>query len=472
MKELLVICALIAVGSTSEDIFFSEKNTPKPTFVPSVTLHNGSYFPKLDHFNPQDARTVEFQYRLNLDFYRDEGPLFVYINDGEQYTTEWIEEGLIVDIARELGGAVITSDHRYWRLNTPTESSSFDNLRFLTVDQAIADIATLIHTLRDHLSSTFPRVIVWGTGYGATLATFARKKYPHLIDGAFASSGLFRAEVSDESYFDNLSYNLRHHGSDECFGRVKNAFDVLEYLIENAEGDYLQERLRLCQPLEVDNDQEVGFLIERLVDYISAYIKQHNLFGLENFCRDMSYYNEDTLNSLIRWVLYVYDGPECYNIDYEEYIEELTQTNWDARFASRRALAYLRCTQIGAFRIPSDYEFTAFPQLLTDEYHYKFCEDILGEQYNRTSLQSAVDNLNLIYGGQEQVISHVIYTNAGLDPWISHGVSEYGLVESTAIFIQYAAAGADLSSISTEDSAELYRAKQLITEYVTRWARV
>lgn len=48
-------------------------------------------------------------------------------------------------------------------------SSSFDNLRFLSVDQAIADIAVLISTLRDHLSSDFPRVIVWGTGYGATL---------------------------------------------------------------------------------------------------------------------------------------------------------------------------------------------------------------------------------------------------------------------------------------------------------------
>lgn len=101
-----------------------------------------------------------------------------------------------------------------------------------------------------------------------------------------------------------------------------------------------------------------------------------------------------------------------------------------------------------------------------------------------------------MYGGQEQVISHVVYTNAGLDPWINHGVSEYGLVESTAIYLQCeylkdrknlkfrflefiiqnlikqtdAAAGADLSSISSDESVELTRAKQLITEYLTRWA--
>ncbi len=61
---------------------------------------------------------------------------------------------------------------------------------------------------------------------------------------------------------------------------------------------------------------------------------------------------------------------------------------------------------------------------------------ILSKRYNRTALQSAVELLNLIYGGQEQVISHVVYTNAGLDPWIGHGVSEYGSVESTAIYLQ------------------------------------
>lgn len=94
----------------------------------------------------------------------------------------------------------------------------------------------------------------------------------------------------------------------------------------------------------------------------------------------MNYYSTDSLNSLIRWVLYIYNGPECYNIDYEEYTEELAKTNWDAPYARRRSVAYLRCTQIGAFRISPDNEFNAFPQLLTDEYHYKFCEDILGDQ--------------------------------------------------------------------------------------------
>lgn len=39
-------------------------------------------------------------------------------------------------------------------------------------------------TLYDHLGKDNDAdVILWGNGYGATLAAFAKRKYPHLIDG-------------------------------------------------------------------------------------------------------------------------------------------------------------------------------------------------------------------------------------------------------------------------------------------------
>lgn len=41
-----------------------------------------------------------------------------------------------------------------------------------------------VTTLFDHLGKDdATNVILWGTGYGGALATFARKKFPHLIDG-------------------------------------------------------------------------------------------------------------------------------------------------------------------------------------------------------------------------------------------------------------------------------------------------
>jgi serine protease 16 len=475
-KLLIVISTLIALSVASEDIFFSEKYVPIPEHTPSANLFNGSFFPKIDHFRPQDNRTVQFHYRLNLDNYEEGGPIFIFVNGPDRTTTEWIEQGLVVDVARHVGAALVTADHRYVRLNIPTPGATFDELAFLSVDQAVGDIATLVVTLFDHLGKDDgANVILWGTGYGAALATFARKKYPHLIDAVFASSGTFRAEVFDTSYHDSLSANLLIHGSMECHQRVQNAFDVLQYLFQNNQSDYITERLRLCTSVDPENPQEVGLLFELFIDLISNYIRRYQLFGLENFCRDMNYFAGDTLNSLIRWAVYAYgfEFDDCINTNYRDLIERISSTEWEGDdFDRTRVYGYLRCTQIAAFRITSDYEMTAFPSLLDAEYHFQFCEDVFGEQYNRHALQQAVTNLNNNFGGQAQIIPFVIFTNAGLDPWIGHGVSDYSQENGAVIYLYYATAGADLSSISLDEPVELTRAKQQIFDTLVLWSRL
>lgn len=55
----------------------------------------------------------------------DGGPLFIYVNDAVTYTTQWLQTGLMYDIAKKLNGALITSDHRYFRSNLPTEYVDF-----------------------------------------------------------------------------------------------------------------------------------------------------------------------------------------------------------------------------------------------------------------------------------------------------------------------------------------------------------
>lgn len=57
-------------------------------------------------------------------------------------------------------------------------------MQYLTVEQSLADIATFIRFIRAELSvGYFTKVILWGSGYGGSIATYARKKYPGLIDG-------------------------------------------------------------------------------------------------------------------------------------------------------------------------------------------------------------------------------------------------------------------------------------------------
>lgn len=125
------------------------------------------------------------------------GPIFIFVGDGIA-GTEWLQGGLMFDIARDLKGALVTADHRYYGLNIPTPSASFDDLQFMTVDQALGDLAILIDQVRNDLRAN-GQVILWGNGYGASLAVNARKKFPHLVNGVWASSAYFRAEAIDSS---------------------------------------------------------------------------------------------------------------------------------------------------------------------------------------------------------------------------------------------------------------------------------
>lgn len=62
---------------------------------------------------------------MNDAFYEEGGPLFFYISDNGQFTNEFLEVGLMADIAREVGAALITADNRYFRSNLPTEYGTY-----------------------------------------------------------------------------------------------------------------------------------------------------------------------------------------------------------------------------------------------------------------------------------------------------------------------------------------------------------
>lgn len=51
----------------------------------------------------------------------ENGPIFIYVNDGGVFTTQFLQTGLMHDIAVDLNAALVTADMRYFRNNLPTE---------------------------------------------------------------------------------------------------------------------------------------------------------------------------------------------------------------------------------------------------------------------------------------------------------------------------------------------------------------
>lgn len=178
----------------------------------------------VDPFNPQDNRKFElvssqwavarilnetvhhFQYYYGHDdFWQPDSPIFIYISDFMFEGYNWLYEGLFHDIAKEVNATMFVSSHRFFNYNIPTDSASFVNLRYLTVENALNDIAQLIKLVKMAVSPR-GRVILTGDGYGATLATYARIRFPHLVDAVWSSGGVFYSDIFSEREYSELVY--------------------------------------------------------------------------------------------------------------------------------------------------------------------------------------------------------------------------------------------------------------------------
>lgn len=66
----------------------------------------------------------------------------------------------------------------------------------MTVAQCVADIERLIEAVKLDLSTKNDvRTILWGTGFGGSLAIWAKQTFPYLINGVWSSSGIYERTI-------------------------------------------------------------------------------------------------------------------------------------------------------------------------------------------------------------------------------------------------------------------------------------
>lgn len=78
-------------------------------------------------------------------------------------------------MARELNGTLYYTEHRYYGRSHPTNNTSTENLRYLTVDQALADLAVFV----THIKASSPDlansgVIMVGGSYSGKPSLISR----------------------------------------------------------------------------------------------------------------------------------------------------------------------------------------------------------------------------------------------------------------------------------------------------------
>src|SRR5262249_34294992 len=147
---------------------------------------------KTDHFNNRDGRTWFQRYYYGAEYWdgNPNAPIFFELGMEAEFLQVIAEmDYYLWAAAKAHRGLTLFVEHRYYGPSQPTGGRfSDEDLVLLTTEQAIADFAALLVSVRAALNNSTGPVILSGCSYSGELAAFMRVKYPHLAIGAVAGS--------------------------------------------------------------------------------------------------------------------------------------------------------------------------------------------------------------------------------------------------------------------------------------------
>ena len=120
-------------------------------------------------------------------------------------------------------------------MSQPTPDLETDNLRYLSSEQALADVARFHDFIVDKYQLTENnRWISFGGSYSGALSAWLRIKYPHLISGAVATSAPVWPKLNFMEYLEVVQASLAtSKQQDACPNAVKAATTKLDAMLSD-----------------------------------------------------------------------------------------------------------------------------------------------------------------------------------------------------------------------------------------------
>lgn len=352
-------------------------------------------------------------------YYQEGGPIFFYVGGDMEVGTWWLEHGHMHDIARDLNGFIFGTETRFFGQNRPRSDVTTESLRFLSVEQILADMAHLIdHIRREDPRLASARVILVGTIFGGNLATWFRVKYPQYVNGVWSSSSYVEARMNFREYFEIIGEDLRSFGSDSCYRRIWRAFRTMQNLIDGGRSTLIDEMFHLCRPLNASDSLEVERFFESIAEEISTGIINGGYNYVDEICEGVG--NSSISNDLVafsEWFLFQHRWSGCFDMTFPALVDFLSGTSWNSIgvISGRRQYQYLTCIELGWFTT-TDSDNQPFGTRITMNYFVELCRSVFGNWITEEMIRTNTERTNVSFGGSQPRITNAYFTNGGMDP--------------------------------------------------------
>jgi pimeloyl-ACP methyl ester carboxylesterase len=361
-------------------------------------------FPQLvDHFSPGTHRTFSQHYFIDDSDAKDtSSPVILYVC-GEGACEGPSATPVVNAEAKKYHAYRIAIEHRYYGQSQPFATLSTENLKYLSMDQAIEDIATLQRSLQAsmHLSGKW---IVVGGSYAGELSAFYRLKHPELVVGSLASSAPVLAKADFFEYDEHTASVV----PPACLAAIQSVTkDVETKLLQT---DSAAAVKKLFNASGIANSVDFLYVV---ADMAATAIQ----YGFKDeFCNKITNVSasENLTEAFAKAGLSAFQQLDVTPMnDWVDGAKSLKPSDYSG--TGMRAWLYQSCTEFGYYQIANpNLAESARSQQITTAYHDQMCSRLFGVT---TPVNTAKTNSKFFNHLANQSVTNIFFTNGSDDPW-------------------------------------------------------
>jgi pimeloyl-ACP methyl ester carboxylesterase len=477
MKKLLVGFLALAVLGTgtahadAKDFYFRraelrriQKNHRAKFSTPA---DDTSFSQTLDHTNAQDMRTFQQRFWVDSSFAKGPNSPVLYYICGEATCDESQMSGATLENAQALGAYAVALEHRYYGKSQPFTSLTADNLKYLTVANALADLAAFQKYAQTKLGMTGKWISIGGS-YSGALSAYYRSLYPTLVSGALASSGPVQALENFEAY----DRHVTEVAGPECATAMRTVVKAAEDAVDafTADPTKLTAIKTAFAATQITDSDDFLYVIAD----VGASAVQYGM--RDEFCAELATASPSGTDATIKAYgdfaqkVYAMWGVDALGFSVESAMN-LDPNSYLTGFGMRQWM-YQSCTEFGFFQNAyHDPAYSVRSARINPAYHRNMCNRLFG-------INQPVDTDGTNHSFYQAVLtggSSLLMTNGSNDPWSLLGITVANgnntNPDLTVTLIQGGAHCDDLGPSSSSDSSSLHAAKQQFSALLAGWTK-
>lgn len=430
---------------------------------------------RLNHFMAYDTRTYPMRYYYNDEFAGDNIVIFV---GGEWAITEgWTQGGLAYEMAQQMRAGLFYTEHRFYGSSRPFADSDLPNLSFLTIDQALADLAQFIQHVK---SDAFEdgryknaKVALVGCSYAGTMATWMRLAYPHVVDAAFSDSGPLHAQENFPEYLEVVAEAIREQGGETCVSNIEEAMRQLVQLLDTTEGPaQVSEMFKTCTPIQAGTALDVAtFFWYGITETFAGLVQGASPGDIPDACTVL---NDTSVGSHVqRLANYItsesWNHP-CIETRYTQVVANHRNTSFDAYESDMRLWTYQTCVEFGWYQTTNSTR-QPFLHVVPVEYFHQMCKDFYSPSFDEARLRSGIERTNIFFGGLTRLPDNVVSVAGGHDPWSPMGPNRTHAHHNAPVYVVPGVSHCSaISSTGNSETEELEEVKQAVLRHMHEFA--